>query len=108
MVARASDALAAFARQSVDLVVAGHLHRTYAAAFEGPPLKDATDDDRRHRVTTVQAGTALSARRRGEENSFNQIEIRDRVLRVYRVVRREGGWQRVAEPLAEIEKPAAA
>lgn len=108
MVARARDALAAFAHQSVDLVVAGHLHRTYAAAFEGPPLKDATDDDSRHCVTTVQAGTALSARRRGEENSFNQIEIRDRVLRVYRVVRRGGGWHRVPEPLAEIEKPSAA
>ncbi len=107
MVARAQDALAAFAAQSVDLVVAGHLHRTYAAAFEGPPLKEATDDDSRHRVTTVQAGTALSARRRGEENSFNRIEIEDRILRVYRVARCESGWQRAAEPLAEIEKQVA-
>lgn len=107
MVARARKALESFASQNVDLVVAGHLHRTYAAAFEGPPLKGAPDGGRTHRVTTVQAGTALSARRRGEENSFNQIEITDRVLRVYRVARLEKGWERIPEPLVEIEKPAA-
>lgn len=104
MVARAREALQSFADQNVDLVAAGHLHRTYSAAFEGPPIAGAPENAPGQRVTTVQAGTALSGRRRGEENSFNRIEIRDDVLRVYRVARREGGWHRADAPLAEIDK----
>lgn len=100
MVARARDALAAFQSQSVDLVVAGHLHRTYAAVYEGPPGGPAVG----HRVTTVQAGTALSARVRGEENSFNLICIEGERLAVHRVVRREKAWVREEEPLVAMTK----
>ncbi|GAB5378489.1 MAG: metallophosphoesterase [Acuticoccus sp.] len=101
MVARARDALEAFARHDVDLVVAGHLHRTYAAFFEGPPTAGQA-----HRVTTVQAGTALSARVRGEANSFNVIRIEDGRLAVHRVARRDRRWQVDSDPLVAIDKAA--
>jgi len=116
MVKRATQALEAFCDARVDLVLAGHLHRTYAAAYEGKDSADAVDADvmegevlaaaetARHRVTTIQAGTALSARTRGEENSFNRIDIADGAMHVHAVVLGEDGWRRAEVPLVTVER----
>ena len=63
----ATRALAAFAAHDVRLVLAGHLHRSYArvaAAGNGGPL-------------IVQGGSATSIRLRGESNAYNLVSIFD-------------------------------
>ncbi|WP_108658455.1 metallophosphoesterase family protein [Acuticoccus kandeliae] len=109
MVRRAQKALAAFAEQRVDLVTAGHLHRTYSAAFHTPEDVGAVVASRTQpgqRVTVIQAGTALSSRTRGEPNSFNRIEIEEDELAVHPVIWGRKGWQREEEPLVFIERHA--
>jgi len=66
---RSTDALAAVAQAGVDILLAGHFHRTYANSARemvdtaGPAL-------------VIQAGTATSVRLRGDElQSFNCLEI---------------------------------
>ena len=87
LVRRAKVALASFAQSRVDAVLAGHLHRTYTAAF--------THEIDGHTVTAIQAGTALSSRVRGEPNSFNHIEIDDEAMTVAAVtLEGSGGWRR--------------
>lgn len=80
---RSTDALAAVAHAGVDILLAGHFHRSYASSARemvetvGPAL-------------VVQAGTATSLRLRGEElQSFNCLEISGR--RVELVVQRWDG-----------------
>ncbi|TFI57747.1 metallophosphoesterase [Sphingomonas parva] len=69
VVKRDSDALAAAADAGVDVLLAGHFHRTYAQSARemvetaGPAL-------------VIQAGTATSTRVRGDElQSFNMIAL---------------------------------
>lgn len=100
MVRGAKRALDGFAASRVDLVLAGHLHRTYAAEHRAP----AHGGDGRT-VTVVQAGTALSARLRGEQNSFNRIEIADDRCAVHPVVLTGDGWVRQEMPLAQFALP---
>jgi 3',5'-cyclic AMP phosphodiesterase CpdA len=107
MVKRARRALEAFHREGVDLVLAGHLHRTYAARFSGPPSASAVvaqDRVRGDQVTVIQAGTALSYRTRGERNSFNRIEIDGPVLSVHTVVWSGSRWDRAEEPLVVLDR----
>ena len=107
MVKRAHDALKAFAMERVDLVTAGHLHRTYAAQYGEPPVTGAVvaeDGARGRKVTVIQAGTALSARTRGEPNSFNRIEITRNRLAVHAVTWFGTRWERDPDPLVELDR----
>lgn len=107
IVRRAQGALDAFAEARVDLVVAGHLHRTYTASYTEAPgdIHAAQAVDGGHRVTVVQAGTALSSRTRNEVNSFNRIEIEGRTLSVHPVTWTGDAWVRAEAPLVVLQKP---
>ncbi len=73
IVGRAAMAMEAFARCGVDLILAGHLHNSHIA--HGMARYGA-----HNRVLLVQAGTATSARQRGETNAWNLLTLtRDRV-----------------------------
>ena len=78
LVGRAPEAMAAFARCGVDLLLAGHLHTAQAG-----------DTSVRHELPgyaalAVQAGTATSTRGRGEANSFNLLRIEPGAVAVER------------------------
>jgi len=89
LVDRAPMAMEAFADCGVDLLLAGHLHSSHA-----------TSSSQRYKIAgyaalVVQAGTATSTRKRGEENSFNAIRVEPGRLTVERY-----SWQ---EALATFE-----
>jgi 3',5'-cyclic AMP phosphodiesterase CpdA len=89
LVDRAPMAMEAFAQCGVDLLLAGHLHSSHAG-----------NSSQRYKIAgyaalVVQAGTATSTRKRGEENSFNAIRVEPDRLTVERY-----SWQ---EPLGSFE-----
>jgi 3',5'-cyclic AMP phosphodiesterase CpdA len=69
LVGRARMALTRLASSGIDLFLAGHLHMGVA---EPMTLRFSLAG---HSALVVQAGTATSARRRGESNSFNVIRV---------------------------------
>ncbi|MEO7815413.1 MAG: metallophosphoesterase [Sphingomicrobium sp.] len=69
------DALTAIAEAGVDLLLAGHNHR--ASINDASQLAHGAG-----KALVIQAGTATSTRVRGEEQSFNRIEIDERGIRV--------------------------
>jgi 3',5'-cyclic AMP phosphodiesterase CpdA len=62
---RARLALDAFSRAGVDLIMSGHLHRSYA--FEYPAERGS--------IVAIGAPTALSWRMRGEPNGFWLVDV---------------------------------
>jgi len=74
VVGRATMAMTAFSGCEVDLFLSGHLHRPHAGTTA-----------QRYRIDgfaalIIQAGTATSTRRRGEDNAFNVIRIGSKSL----------------------------
>ena len=69
------DALTAIAEAGVDLLLAGHNHR--ASINDASALVHGAG-----KALVIQAGTATSTRVRGEEQSFNRIEIDQHGVRV--------------------------
>ncbi len=77
----ARRALKRFTRLNVDLILAGHMHRSYIGNSQ-----DFFPGDLQHRgIVIVQCGTTTSRRGRGRErlrNTFNLIRIDDSLIRV--------------------------
>ena len=92
----AARALAAFAAHGVRLVLAGHLHRSYArlSAPSGPaPL-------------ILQGGSATSVRLRGEANAYNRIVVAADGGAVIEGRAWDGaGWIMAAEHSVTLEPP---
>jgi 3',5'-cyclic AMP phosphodiesterase CpdA len=71
---KAKRALDAFTRMRVDVVMGGHLHRSYI----GNSLDVYAGEDREHGILIVQSGTSTSRRGRArerEKNSFNVLRL---------------------------------
>ncbi len=102
---RAREALDAFGQLRVDLVLGGHLHRSYI----GNSLDLYPGQDRAHGMMIVQAGTATSRRGRArerEKNSFNLIEIGDEEMRVTPLHVLSRTWRLRAVQPAHLSTPA--
>jgi 3',5'-cyclic AMP phosphodiesterase CpdA len=69
LVGQSRRAMEQFAKCGVDVFLAGHLHRTYAATTAARYNVEGFS------ALIIQAGTATSSRGRGESNSFNVIRI---------------------------------
>jgi predicted phosphodiesterase len=69
-------AMSAFAAAKVDIVLSGHLHRSYAGISVRSP---------RTPILLVQAGTATSVRNRNETNAFNVLRIAGKKVTIQRL-----------------------
>ncbi len=80
-IGRAAMAIERFAGCRVDVILSGHLHTSHTMRTVEHYV-DAT-----HSALLVQAGTATSSRRRGEENAFNILRAERETLNIEKV-----GW----------------
>jgi 3',5'-cyclic AMP phosphodiesterase CpdA len=79
LIRSAGSAMRAFVGCRVDVILSGHLHLGYTShTTERYPFPG-------HAALIVQAGTAISSRRRGETNSFNVLHIQDASIVVERL-----------------------
>lgn len=76
---KAKRALDAFTRMRVDLILGGHLHRSYI----GNSLDVYAGEDREHGIIIAQSGTSSSRRGRArerEKNTFNVLRLDSRAI----------------------------
>ncbi len=84
----ATRALAALAAQDVRLVLAGHLHRSYAR-LSAPGFVEGA-----RAPLILQGGSATSTRLRGEANAYNRVSVfDDGSVEITGRVFENGGWQ---------------
>lgn len=86
---QAKRAIEAFTRMRVDLILAGHMHRSYI----GDSLDFFPGGEREQGIIVVQCGTTTSARGRGRErlkNSLNVIRTAESEIRITHYLWREG------------------
>lgn len=80
LVGRARMAMIAFAECKVDMFLSGHLHVSSITRTLGRYQMPG------HSALVIQAGTAISSRRRGEVNSWNLLRIERRHVSIERFI----------------------
>lgn len=83
---RSPRALAAAVEASVDVLLAGHYHRSFAGSAESVAATHGS-------LLVVQAGTATSTRTRNERNSYNLIRIGASTVEIVVRVRDTGAFE---------------
>lgn len=83
---RSPRALAAAVEASVDVLLAGHHHRSFAGSAESVAATHGS-------LLVIQAGTATSTRVRGEYNSYNLIRIGTDTVEIEVRVRDSGAFE---------------
>ena len=90
IVGRAKMALEKLAHCGADLLISGHLHETHVGhTAERYQIAGVS-------ALVIQAGTALSTRTRGENNSFNVLRVSPRHVEVDQYITKEGDFVRTA------------
>ena len=81
IVGRAKESLPVIAESGADVFLSGHLHKSHI----GHSARRYKLDNG-YSALIVQAGTAISIRERGEENSFNLMEFEHPLLTVHKYI----------------------